>query len=278
MKKVGLFFNQAAPNNGPGKLAVNLVKGLEEIGADFQINKVGEMNGCLQLSPHLNTLPPSTLVGPNIMVLPTDMPNVWAKYANYTVPSKWSRDFYLSHDVVGECDIDIWPVGVDTEIFNVEKKNIKRDCFIYFKNRSQEELQDLKEFLNTKKISFDVLQYGQYTEEKLLNFAEESRFCILLTRTESQGIAYMEILSTNTPCYVLNKDVWDDRGADHACPASSVPYFDETCGVIAERYEKFDYFVDKLASFEPRNYILGNHTLAKSAQNYLELLEKSHAV
>jgi len=123
-----------------------------------------------------------------------------------------------------------------------------------------------------------VLKYGHYSETELLKSIRESKFCVLLTGTESQGIAYMEILSSNVPCYVINKPYWENSDNTIIHPACSTPYFDDTCGVIAENYEKFEYFLDNLESFEPRSYILENHTLVQSAQEYLKLLEKSHAV
>lgn len=275
---VGIFVNHTTPTTGPGKVAINLLKGLKENGVEFKINDMGTLNGCLQPSPFLNILSSSTLVGPNIMVLPTEMPNIWKKYKSYIVPAKWVQTLYQQYKLVEKCNIDIWTVGIDTKIFNGNERDIKRDCFVYFKNRDEEELESLKNFLTIKKISFDVLKYGYYTEDDFLKFIKESKFCILLTGTESQGIAYMEVLSSNVPCYVINKSQWESSDGLVVHPASSTPYFSDACGVIAEKYEEFDHFLDNLSSFEPRSYILSNHTLAQSAQKYLKLLEKSHAM
>jgi len=275
---LGIFVNHANPHTGPGKVVINLLKGLKENNIKFRINDLGSLNGCLQPSPYLNNLPPTTLIGPNIMVLPTDMPPLWKKYNNYVVPSRWVKDLYEKYEVVDECNMDIWPVGIDTQIFDGSNKTIKKDCFIYFKNRSDEELEDLKSFLIAKKISFEVLKYGHYSEPDFLKHIKESRFCILLTGTESQGIAYMEILSSNVPCYVIDKLNWESDDGKVIQAASSVPYFEKTCGIIAKKHEEFEHFLNNLESFEPRSYILDHHTLSQSAQKYLKLLEKSHAV
>lgn len=275
---VGMFFNHATVTTGPGKVATNLLKGFKEERVDFKINEIGDLNGCLQPSPYLNMLPQVTLIGPNIMVLPTDIPSLWKKYTNHVVPSEWVKNLYRKYELVGECDIDIWTAGIDTQTFNGAGKNIKRDCFIYFKNRNEQELQNLKAFLVAKQVSFEVLKYGHYSENDLLRSVKESKFCILLTGTESQGIAYMEILSSNVPCYVIDKPQWSSPGGTELHSASSTPYFDDTCGIMAKKYEEFDRFLNNLERFEPRNYILSNHTLVQSAQKYLKLLEKSHAM
>ncbi|HEY9708930.1 MAG TPA: hypothetical protein V6D48_12080, partial [Oculatellaceae cyanobacterium] len=62
-------------------------------------------------------------------------------------------------------------------------------------------------------------------------------------------------------------------------PVSSVPYWDERCGVkfkdISEFPTQLEEFLDKLnrQQFAPRNYILENLTLEKCAQHYVEILD-----
>ena len=58
-------------------------------------------------------------------------------------------------------------------------------------------------------MDYVVLNYGSYTELDLLSAGEQSLFAILNTSTESQGIAYQEILSMGVPCYVIDKKIWD---------------------------------------------------------------------
>jgi hypothetical protein len=274
--KVGLFFHNATKNTGPGKVARNLIKGLLHNEVTVEINKKCSLNGCLQAYKWQH-IPPSSLVGPNILVVPNEMPFLWDLYKNHVVPSGWVKSLYEGYEVVGDCNIDVWSVGIDTELFSPRPQQKERDCFIYFKNRNKNELRGLEDYLTAKNISYDVIKYGMYSQEMLMSAIAQSKFCVLLTNTESQGIAYMEILASNIPCYVINKSEWLDL-LGNTTPASSTPYFDETCGVISQNYEGFDNFLDQLEKYTPREYILKHHTLKQSAQKYLELLEKSHVM
>ena len=74
-------------------------------------------------------------------------------------------------------------------------------------------------------------------------------------------------------CYVMNKTMWDDR-PDFSWPATSVPYFDDKCGIVADEMEKFDQFINMLDTYQPRDYIVKNHTLEISAKNYIKILEE----
>jgi len=97
-----------------------------------------------------------------------------------------------------------------------------------------------------------------------------------LNGTESQGIAYMEILSSGIPCYVFNRNIFSYKS--YSCLASSVPYFSEECGIISDDldFNKFDDFLNKIDLFNPRKYILENHTLEISARNYIRLLLRNN--
>ena len=67
------------------------------------------------------------------------------------------------------------------------------------------------------------------------------------------------------------------------CPASSVPYWDERCGVKVregasreEIYEAFSHFLENLDSFDPRAYVEENLTVETSAQKFIEILESTN--
>ena len=113
-------------------------------------------------------------------------------------------------------------------------------------------------------------------ELDFLECAKSAAFAILLTNTESQGYAYMQLLSAGVPCLVFNQDTLYSSPDQpiQSWPATSVPYFDERCGLIEkeiskETIEKF--FSVPLQSWDPRSYILENHTIEKSTKKYLKL-------
>jgi hypothetical protein len=72
----------------------------------------------------------------------------------------------------------------------------------------------------------------------------------------------------NIPIYVLDTKLWNNY-----FPATSVPYFDNRCGFIEINLNNLDLFYDKLQEFNPRQYILENHTLMTSAQKYIDILK-----
>jgi len=130
----------------------------------------------------------------------------------------------------------------------------------------------LIERLDNNNLTYEKIEYGSYTEEDLIALANSSRFCVTVTRTESQGIAYQEILSMNVPMYVIDKTIWDDM-PDISFPATSAPYFDDRCGIKHLDLSRFDEFLSRLNEYSPREYILENLTLEKCASEYISLLE-----
>jgi hypothetical protein len=272
---IGIFHGGVSATNGPGKVAMNLVEGLKKLGIDFVENEERDMNGCLaSWSPRFKDLPRETLVGPNLMVLPTDDPSVWSYFDNVVVPCEWVKNKYKKFNLPSNIYLHQWAVGIDTELF-FPKKGTKSKCLIYNKRGSRQNLELIIQTLNSLKISYIVLDYGSYTESDLLTACEQSLFAVLNTGTESQGIAYQEILATGVPCYVIDKTVWDDQPG-YSFPATSVPYFDDRCGIKHHNFSRFGEFLDKLSGFESREYILDNLTLEKSAKEYLNILEMSH--
>lgn len=170
------------------------------------------------------------------------------------------------------------PVGIDTDKWQmVERQTEHLRCLLYYKNRSQQDLLVVKKILNKYNVEYKELHYGNYHENDLINHCKWANFCILLTGTESQGIAYMEILSTNLPCFVFNKPSWNYDGKYKTVPATSVPYFDKTCGEIVENIDlkKFEDFLNGVQEkkYNPSHYINENFNLKKCSQEYVNLFK-----
>jgi len=258
---------------GPQKVFLNLVKGLDLIKIDYSINRTGEFNGCLNNYRRFwSNLPENSLMGPNLVVNPSDDVELFDRFKNILVPSNMVMNNYKKFDVTKSTNFFVHATGIDTDFWDV-KKSIDKDCLIYFKNRNEQELEDLKKMLNEKKITYYVLKYGSYDEEQLKEILSKVKFTILLTSTESQGIGYMEILSTNTPCFVFN-EIYDDG----VLRGESVQYFNSECGIIyndpvsPDMFIKFDEFLDSISNFESRNFIINNFTLLESAKKYVKFL------
>ena len=232
------------------------------------------------MSSNIMTLDPSkTLFGPNLVVLPTDNIALFeSKERHFLVPSQWVKDLYCQQVFVTPTNIHIWPVGIDTNKWKPGTTSTPtQDCFIYFKNRSKEDLKVVRLLLNKLGLNYTVIEYGSYTEQQLFDTCSASRFAVLLTGTESQGIAYMEILSMNTPCYVFNKPTWSSEDNGITCPATSVPYFNESCGIVSPQnnvsLEHFKTFLNSVedTQFQPRMFIEQRHSLILAASNLLQI-------
>lgn len=285
--KVYLHY-QNSTHRGPGGVVKGLLKGLERLQIEV-VSKPSDADyiGSLQHpGAFYEQLPANTLMGPNLFVLPSEAPEICNKFSNFVVPSQWVKDLYSQpiFESMQNKEIDIWSVGIDT---NEWKPNItlkiesesQLDCFVYYKNRSQQDLALVYKICKHYNLNFEIIEYGSYKEEQLKSLCDRSKFAILLTGTESQGIAYMNILSTDTPCFVFNKQKWvyeNDKSIN--APASSVPYFDKRCGEISPdvNLALFETFMDNVNNkqYVPRDYILENHTLEMSAKKYIELLKK----
>jgi len=249
------------------------MRGLEKIGVEVKVNNPGDLTGCIHDFPGIRSLSANTLLGPNIFNRPRDRADLMAKFHNLLVPSKWIETMYR-RDIGGSKRVVVWPVGIDVESFSV-KKDSDVDCLLYVKNRSEDEVLSVCTMLADERQSHIKLCYGQYDEAQHLDALRRCRYCILLTNTESQGIGYMETLSTGTPCFVLDMDHYLDN------PATSVPYFEDRCGYMSalkndgSHKHDFNVFLSSLGQYDPRSYILEHHTLEAAAKVYVELLRES---
>lgn len=278
IKPVQIFYSYV--NAGPGKVITNLKKGLELIGyscvenGDFQDDC---MHLCLSEHPILNSEKISKIfIGPNICTLPIDHKVVMEKrYIKYLVNSQWTYDCYKTW--IEENKLAIWPVGIDTDSFTNVRNNFKlNDCLVYYKRRPASELNTVTSLLEKNGQSYVILQYGNYSEEQFKNLLSISKYTIILDGIESQGIAIQEIMSSNIPMLVWNLDFWNDRGEAYKFSASSVPYWSNECGFRfsngSDIEESYRIFMNNIDNYQPRNYILRELTLKKTAENLVGIL------
>ncbi len=205
------------------------------------------------------------------------------------VPGEWMRQ--MCEPYYGE-QVIAWPVGIDTDkwaLIPMISKDI--DILIYDKIRWEHEryyyeiIAPIKSCLLQQDLKIEVVRYGFYQEEVYHSLLARSRAMIFLCEHETQGIAYQQALSCGLPILAWDRGgCWQDPSYfPHKVkfsPVSSVPYWDERCGIkfrdINEFPIKLEEFLDQLNSqqFFPRMYVLENLSLEKCASDYLEILKQ----
>jgi glycosyltransferase involved in cell wall biosynthesis len=279
-KEVNLHFSSTS--RGPGRVVENLARGLVENGWNVYANdipRLGTYQGCLQMVPAINSLGRDSLMGPNLFVVPSEWGDFCQRFNRFIVPSEWVKNKYAEYRELSHASVDVWPVGIDTELWTKSSSNEKPKVLVYFKSREQSELDSITQKLENLSVDFRVLKYGSYEEKDLYESCIECNCCILLTGTESQGIAYMQILSMGLPIYAVNKSKFDyfGRYKDAPIEATSVPYFDKSCGFVDDHFieENFLRFLSSLSSFDPGSYIRDRFTIKRCAKEYIDILENS---
>ena len=281
-------------------VALNLMEGLDRLNILYRFNdyshikKHPEELACIIGKPHLlfeQKWKNPILFGAGIYSHPVECPDLFEKYPNVKrclVPGKWMQEMFAPY--YGS-KVSAWSTGIDTDKWVPNKAENTYDFLIYNKIRWEYEqyeeslLNPIRKALERKNLTFQEIRYGSYEPGELKAKVNTSRAVIFLCEHETQGIAYQQILSTNTPILAWDRGgFWKDPYYyPHQVqyqPVSSVPYWDERCGSKFQSIEDFELrlheFQELLSTnrFNARNYILENLTLEKAAKAYYEIANK----
>ena len=283
--------------SGHRRVFLNLCEGLKTLGILFRVNDYAFARrnpsslACIVGKPAVldkmkwrNPI----LLGASIYSHPIDDPDVLSRFPikKVLVPGDWMKDmFALSW---GEM-VESWPVGIQTNLWSPSAASEKTiDVLIYDKIRWRREeqeselLEPVRQVLRSQNRSFVELRYGFYKEEEFRELLAASKAMIFICEHETQGIAYQQALSCGVPIFA-----WDHGGAwmdptyyPHRVtygPVSSVPYWDERCGMKFASGTEFrrgwDSFWEGVVAnrFRPRDYILENLTLERCADQYVRI-------
>lgn len=288
-------------------VALELMRGLDKLGIPYRFNdfkyikKRPEEIACVIGKPQLldkfkwkNPI----LFGAGIFSHPSDNPELLIKYPSIKkilVPGPWMKEKFDPY--YGSEMVNFWPVGIDTDKWslNIKSDNPSIDFLIYDKIRWEHEsfekelINPILKELQTRNLTFETIKYGSYTHPELIDKLSRCKAVIFLCEHETQGLAYQQILSTNTPILAWDRGgYWQDPTYyPHKVkcgPVSSVPYWDDRCGSKFKNKIEFpaalDQFLEKSKDslFTPRVYIMENLTLEKCAMAYIKIYEQVKAL
>jgi glycosyltransferase involved in cell wall biosynthesis len=284
--------------SGLEKVCINLCKGLDILKIDYTVNRpfkrikptepvvvlgVGKyaLQGYAQPNP--------VIAGIGLMTHPSEWPNLFEQYpvAKYLQHSAWTNNIYARYFGPEKCDQ--WPSGIDTDHWVADDKKSKTtDFLIYNKIMWDKPDTDINlrlpilQKLEQLGLSYKEITYGQYKEPEYIELLNQCKAMIFLCEHESQGFACCEAMSMNVPVLAWDQGFWLDpnrfKWNDPVVPATSIPFFDARCGMsfknISVYNDTLPAFWDKVkaGSFNPREYILENLTLKKSAERMLTII------
>lgn len=177
--------------------------------------------------------------------------------------SEVSKDIFiqLSKKKLNDNNFCIMPSPIYTNVKAKERTLNNQKALIYFKKRKNDELIKVQKYLDKKNIQYKTFTYGDYKNQELLKEALDSSFGIILDKSESQGIAIQELMSTNLPLFVIDYQKNEYIDLDNFI-FTSVPYWSDKCGVriynINDFDEKIDLFIKNIKSYSPREFIEEN--------------------
>ncbi|WP_374951535.1 glycosyltransferase [Mucilaginibacter sp.] len=281
---------------GVGMIVLNLMKGLDLLGVPYRLNDYRYARAhpeeivCLIGMPFLlytRSWKNPILFGAGIFSHPISCPDLLSRYPQVKkilVPGEWMRRMF---EPFYQEKVMAWPVGIDTAKWSPDIKGATIiDFLLYDKVRWQHDryeqdlLQPVRDLLDSRGFSYQVITYGQYQPEELAAALKTCKSALFFCEHETQGLAYQQILSTNTPILAWDRGgYWQDPAyfPDQVKygPVSSVPYWDERCGItftgMSDFELKLNLFVAGLPGFKPRDYIMENLTLEKCAEAYVHI-------
>lgn len=229
--------------------------------------------------------------GPNVHDHPSVDPHLLDRLPirKILVTSEWFRK--MCEPAWGE-KVMVWPVGIDTEMWRPVPDEEKDTDFLFYdkvmweRERNKRELiGPLRAELTARGLTTVGLRYGYYREATFHELLKRCRAMLFLCEHETQGIARMQALSCGVPVLAWDQEgYWlDPSYYPHKVrfgPVTSVPFWDERCGVkfkhAVEFPAKLEEFLDGLGRrrFAPREFIVENFSLEKCVAEYVRIVER----
>jgi hypothetical protein len=229
------------------------------------------------------TLPNPAILGPGLLDHPAQRPALMQdpRFHRYLVPCPWMHTLF-DRAYPGQCAM--WWGGIDPQAWpDLSRAPKDIDLLIYDKLRWNREeavrtiLEPLEARCRARGLRIVRLVRGAYDLTEYRALLARSRGMLFLVEHETQGLAYQEAMACNVPILAFDPGEWSDpnryQWSTESIAASSVPFFDASCGERFADVASFDAALDRflagLDRYAPRAYVARALSLATSASLYL---------
>jgi hypothetical protein len=227
-------------------------------------------------------LPNPAILGPSLFDHPLLAPRLMEdpRFCTYLVLAQWMYEMF--RPIYGDACVR-WYAGIDTEVWDDTSSHPKDiDFLVYDKIRWDREslaaelLQPILHVLDRRGLRTHVIRYKYHDHKTYRRLLERSRAMIFLCEHETQGLAYQEALASNVSVLAWDNGYWLDplwkQISNVMIPASSVPFFSSACGDRFTDINQFERalsrFLNHMASYRPREYVLENLSWQRSGTIY----------
>lgn len=284
---INLWFDESiytGPVRGPYKVLVNLIESLQETNTPYVVNEDKYQYNYLVhydkdgYEKHEKLEHESCIIGPQIW--PFGVYGQFLKdnpqyYKKLIVPSISPKISFIKQGFLEE-KISIWPVGIKDFDFN----RTGNKFLVYQKQRSEEDLNFVIEFLENNNYDYEILRYEKYTPSQFYSCLESCSHGIIVGRPETQGIAYQEMMSSNMPLLLWDVKEWYDYGVPEPYQEYPQPtlahYFSDECGLKFYSRDEFEEAFQKFMStnYNPRDYVRRELSYEVSVKKLLRMFEE----
>ncbi|WP_435171525.1 glycosyltransferase [Falsirhodobacter sp. 1013] len=275
----------------------NLRKGLVSLGMDVHVNDFAHarrnpdqpvgISGYPGVYDRVR-LPNPAIFGPGFVPPPHEVEAIGARcnIRFFTAPSEWACKIW--RPTLGDRVQPLFAPIILSDWPDLSQNAKTNDVLIYDKIRWQREALvprihgRLGAHLKRRGLTSQTLRYGAHHGSDFRAALRRSRAMVFLCEHETQGLAYQEAMASGIPILAWDEGRLIDPAERRMAPAdlvvSSVPYFDARCGMTftePQIEERFDAFWSVLEDFRPRDYVAEELNAQKSAQVYLNLLDRA---
>lgn len=225
------------------------------------------------------------LFGPQFSVFPDNkLEIITNNNSSYNLLSNWVINIWSKSLYCNNLNLLTLPFGIETDKFiNNKPINDRNEVIVYFKHRSPEDLNLIIQFLQKKNIHYSLFSYDErYDENKYIECLNNAKYGIWVDAHESQGFALQEALSCDVPLLVwCVKSMNQEYGSNYDdLPATTIPYWSESCGEVFYSFYEFEETFNKLNSnihsYKPREFILNNLSIDQCENKLINFINNIH--